>query len=153
LNDEHEKRGRFLEFALALQEFISEFSSVRQHDEDIADFLLYLGRPHITESAVLPKTKTGTYVWKILSDELGFDMFSEKLDENTTERVDQKTEYFMNIPSSEYDSLDFANRVRSGMRGFRRNWLERSYSRHRVVFWIIGTAIAAAGLGLRFLMG
>jgi hypothetical protein len=151
IRDEHKKRFRFLEFSLALREFVSEFTNIRHHNEDVSDFLLYLGRPLISESAIIPRTTTGTYIWHILSKELGFDIVSDEIESSILTAIDKKTKYFAAIPPSEYDSLNFAEQVSSAMRPFHRTWLERSYERHKAIFWIIGAAIAAAGVAAQVL--
>ena len=58
----------------------------------------------------------------------------------------------MKIPHDEYDALDFSEKLDVGMRSFHRNWLERSYERHKAIFWIVGVAIAAAGVAARVLV-
>lgn len=146
LQKEHFKRVRYLEFALALREFVSEFLVTRQQNEDVADFLLFLGQPFIGESVSIPKSVTGTYVWQILSKELKFNTVIESLDKHILDEVDKKVEHFLALKQSDYDSLDFAEKLNVAMRGYRRNWFERAYARHKAVFWIIGALITISGI-------
>jgi hypothetical protein len=146
---EHFRRSRFLELALALREFILEFTAYRQQNEDVADFLFYLGRPLITDAPNITTTATGAYVWKILSEELGFKHFIESMDKHLLDELDQKTPYILKIQQNSYHALDFDKRVSASLRRFHRNWFEKAYERHKVVFWVFGAVIAAAGVLLK----
>jgi hypothetical protein len=109
----------------------------------LADFLLFLGLPFINESANIPKSVTGTHIWKILSSELRFGSAIEKVDKSVMLGIELKSEYFLKFPQQEYDDLDFEKKLKFYLKGFRRNIVQRLYDRHSAVVWIIGTFLAA----------
>jgi hypothetical protein len=145
---EHNKRFRFLEYALALREFISEYPDYRQHNENLADFLLFLAMPFCLEKASLPKTVTGTLVWQILSEELRFSVEVEKLDTHFLKKLEEKSEIFSKIEHKEFHSFQFHEKVAQAFREARKNWLQRFYESHSALTWLFGTTIALSGVGL-----
>jgi hypothetical protein len=146
IRQQHLKRTRFLEFALAIREFITRFSTYRQIDEDIADFLLYISTPILRQESVLSKSVNGTFIWKILADELGLYNSIEDVDPTITNSAEQKFERFSRISLESLDSLDFSESVAFAMKGYRNNWLENSYDKHKALYWIFGALITVSGI-------
>jgi hypothetical protein len=142
MSAEHLKRFRFLEFALAIQGFLQELPTVRQEDEDIADFLLYLCMPYISGATTLAKTVTGTYTWQILSRELGLEQSLEAVEKPVLDAVERKMPLFLKIPQENYDSLDFKQEVHSVTRSLKAR-ISRDFEGRKVLPWAVATAVAA----------
>jgi hypothetical protein len=147
IEKEHRRRCHFLELGLVCGEFLSNYLRYRQQDEDMADFLLYLGLPLYQKDVRFPKTVSGTFVWKTLSEDLGLPMLLEQVDKHFLNAVEDKTEFFQDLDEGHYHSLDFRERLSVEMRKYYRNWFERVYKRNPALVWIIGTSVAI-GLGL-----
>jgi hypothetical protein len=152
LVNEHSRRIRFLELGLALREFLLEFTACRQQNEDVADFLFYLSRPLITDTPNIMTTATGAYVWKILAEELGFNNFMNFMDSHLRDQLEKKTPNMLKIQEIDYHALDFDKKVSAALRSFHRNWLEKAYDRHKVLFWILGAVITVVAALLKIVV-
>jgi len=146
ISREHLKRFRFLEYASVLQKLVEQVPLIRRHDEDVADFLLYLSIPFLDEKANLAKTVTGTNTWQILAQEFGLQRSFESLEKPLIEAVEAKTKYFLTIPQSAFDALDYSGHIKSATKAHTKGWISKDFAGNKIIVFVVTTALTIVGL-------
>lgn len=134
---EHDRRFRFLEYALVLQKFIEQYQQIRVADNIKADFLLFLSAPFLREDANLPRTVTGSNTWKILSNEFSLTRSLSSLESVHIEESKGQEKYYTKLNPEVYGSLAYMSAIRDVTKPHR-NWVRRDQAGAK----LLGLALA-----------
>ncbi|MGM4910118.1 hypothetical protein [Rhizobium sp. 768_B6_N1_8] len=141
----HRLRFRFLEYALALQKFTEKYQEIRSNNREKAIFLLFLSLPFLSEKANLPQTVTGSKTWRILAEEFSLERTVSVLEDVHVDDIKFREKYYVQLPPSDYESLDYATKVQLATRP-QRNWLLKDFGERKLVQFSVGTILTIVAL-------